>query len=272
MASGGVTHGSPFPRTYRRQRGLPVRSRTADCHGRVDSASGATRRCTPYDRAVLLDDQGFVQLTEGYVARREPASLLDAWRRGPTLADVRAGRAVPRNPPDDGTDAGTMTAAVLTRLRAGVDCAVLGPPGSGKSTVCKRVACEWFDAGRGPVLYRESGSGATFDDPAALARESARAEGHLLVVVEDAVQPDAQAVFDLLDRVGDAEDVTLLVDGEFSFVGNIVGRYAELQELVALVERGEVDLHTSQYELEEVNHVAEQLGNREIDGRAVIVP
>ena len=66
--------------------------------------------------------------------------------------------------------------------------------------------------------------------------------------------------------------MTLLVDGEFSFVGNIVGRYAELQELVALVERGEVDLHTSQYELEEVNHVAEQLGNREIDGRAVIVP
>jgi hypothetical protein len=30
-----------------------------------------------------------------------------------------------------------------------------------------------------------------------------------------------------------------LVDGEFSYVGNIAGRFAELQELVALVEQGE---------------------------------
>jgi len=63
-----------------------------------------------------------------------------------------------------------------------------------------------------------------------------------------------------------------LVNGEFSFVGNIVGRYAELQELVALVKQGEVDLHTSRYDLEAVNTVAEELEHREIDGRAVITP
>jgi D-arabinose 1-dehydrogenase-like Zn-dependent alcohol dehydrogenase len=63
-----------------------------------------------------------------------------------------------------------------------------------------------------------------------------------------------------------------LVDGEFSFVGNIVGRFAELQELVALVDQGEVDLHTSRYDLDEVNTVAERLEHREIDGRAVITP
>jgi D-arabinose 1-dehydrogenase-like Zn-dependent alcohol dehydrogenase len=62
------------------------------------------------------------------------------------------------------------------------------------------------------------------------------------------------------------------VDGEFSFVGNIVGRFAELQELVALVDQGEVDLHTSRYDLDEVNTVAERLEHREIDGRAVITP
>ena len=61
-----------------------------------------------------------------------------------------------------------------------------------------------------------------------------------------------------------------LVNGEFSFVGNIVGRYAELQELVALVEQGDVDLHTSRYDLDEVNTVAEMLEHGEIDGRAVI--
>jgi NAD+-dependent secondary alcohol dehydrogenase Adh1 len=68
------------------------------------------------------------------------------------------------------------------------------------------------------------------------------------------------------------EPAQALVNGEFSFVGNIVGRYAELQELVALVERGAVNLHTTQYDLEQVNEVAERLEHREIDGRAVITP
>jgi len=68
------------------------------------------------------------------------------------------------------------------------------------------------------------------------------------------------------------EPAQALVNGEFSFVGNIVGRYAELQELVALVEQGDVDLHTSRYDLNEVNTVAEKLEHREIDGRAVITP
>ena len=68
------------------------------------------------------------------------------------------------------------------------------------------------------------------------------------------------------------EPAQALVNGEFSFVGNIVGRYAELQELVALVDQGEVELHTSRYDLEQVNEVAEKLEHREIDGRAVITP
>jgi propanol-preferring alcohol dehydrogenase len=68
------------------------------------------------------------------------------------------------------------------------------------------------------------------------------------------------------------EPAQALVDGEFAYQGNIVGRYTELQELVALVERGEVDLYTSRYDLEQVNEVAEKLEHREIDGRAVIMP
>jgi len=63
-----------------------------------------------------------------------------------------------------------------------------------------------------------------------------------------------------------------LVSGEFSFVGNIVGRFAELQELVALVERGDVELHTTRYDLGEINGVAERLEHGEIEGRAVITP
>jgi D-arabinose 1-dehydrogenase-like Zn-dependent alcohol dehydrogenase len=68
------------------------------------------------------------------------------------------------------------------------------------------------------------------------------------------------------------EPAQALVDGEFSFRGTLVGRYAELQELVALVERGDVALHTSRYGLDEVNTVAERLERGEIDGRAVVTP
>ncbi len=68
------------------------------------------------------------------------------------------------------------------------------------------------------------------------------------------------------------EPAQAFVAGEFTFRGTLVGQYSELQELVALVDRGDVDLHTSRYGLEEINEVAEQLENREIEGRAVITP
>jgi propanol-preferring alcohol dehydrogenase len=68
------------------------------------------------------------------------------------------------------------------------------------------------------------------------------------------------------------EPAQALVDGEFSFRGTLVGRYPELQELIALVEQGDVGLHTSRYDLDEINTVAERLERGEIDGRAVITP
>jgi propanol-preferring alcohol dehydrogenase/NAD+-dependent secondary alcohol dehydrogenase Adh1 len=68
------------------------------------------------------------------------------------------------------------------------------------------------------------------------------------------------------------EPAQALVFGEFSFRGTLVGQYTELQELVALVDRGDVTLHTERYELGDVNTVAERLEHGEIDGRAVITP
>ncbi|MEF8977975.1 MAG: NAD(P)-dependent alcohol dehydrogenase [Haloarculaceae archaeon] len=68
------------------------------------------------------------------------------------------------------------------------------------------------------------------------------------------------------------EPAQAFVAGEFTYRGTLVGQYTELQELVALVEHGDVDLHTTRYDLEEINTVAEKLEHREIDGRAVITP
>ncbi len=68
------------------------------------------------------------------------------------------------------------------------------------------------------------------------------------------------------------EPCQALVNGEFSFRGTLVGRYAELQELVSLVDRGDVELHTERHDLEEINAVAERLEHGEIEGRAVVLP
>jgi D-arabinose 1-dehydrogenase-like Zn-dependent alcohol dehydrogenase len=63
-----------------------------------------------------------------------------------------------------------------------------------------------------------------------------------------------------------------LVNGDFSYQGTLVGNYTELQELVALVERGDVDLRTSRHELDEINDIAAKLERGDIEGRAVITP
>ena len=68
------------------------------------------------------------------------------------------------------------------------------------------------------------------------------------------------------------EPAQTLVDAEMAYRGTLVGRYTELQELVALVERGDVELRTSRYGLDEINDVAQRLEHGEIDGRAVITP
>jgi len=184
-----------------------------------DTSVTTARTDTPYRRALDFAAEGFVELSKAYFARRDPAPPLEAWRRGVRLVDARAGRAVERTVPAEdgaGEDRGTLAEDLVARARSGTDTVVLGPPGSGKSTVCKRVACEWFDRGYGRVLYRESGAGPRFERPDAVARWLGRTDGHALVIVEDAVRPEARAVFEVLDSVRDAEGVMVLVDARES--------------------------------------------------------
>ncbi|WP_049971502.1 NAD(P)-dependent alcohol dehydrogenase [Haladaptatus cibarius] len=68
------------------------------------------------------------------------------------------------------------------------------------------------------------------------------------------------------------EPAQALVNGDFDYRGTLVGTYPELQELMALVARGDVELRTSRYDLAEINDVAEKLEHGEIEGRAVITP
>jgi NAD+-dependent secondary alcohol dehydrogenase Adh1 len=63
-----------------------------------------------------------------------------------------------------------------------------------------------------------------------------------------------------------------LVVGEQSIVGNLVGSWIDLWELVQLHAAGRVRLVTEAHPLESVNEVLERLRDGDITGRAVLVP
>ncbi len=63
-----------------------------------------------------------------------------------------------------------------------------------------------------------------------------------------------------------------LVDQEKTIVGNLVGTYAELVELMELVADGHIKLHLSYYPLAQINQALRDLRDGRVQGRAVIVP
>jgi NAD+-dependent secondary alcohol dehydrogenase Adh1 len=63
-----------------------------------------------------------------------------------------------------------------------------------------------------------------------------------------------------------------LVVNEHATLGNLVGTWPDLWEVLQLHSRGRVTLRTSTYPLERVNQVLEELRAGEITGRAVLVP
>ena len=55
-------------------------------------------------------------------------------------------------------------------------------------------------------------------------------------------------------------------------MGNLVGTYPELVELMALADRGRVNLSTREYRLSQANEALKDLHHGAVKGRAVLVP
>ena len=63
-----------------------------------------------------------------------------------------------------------------------------------------------------------------------------------------------------------------IISAEISFVGNLVGSYNDLAELMTLEAEGKVKLHTSTYPLAAANDAMDDLDQGRLHGRGILIP
>jgi NAD+-dependent secondary alcohol dehydrogenase Adh1 len=120
-------------------------------------------------------------------------------------------------------------------------------------------------------------------------------QSHIDQVQELTDGKGAQAIIDFVGEKGAVEDgVAMIEDGgfyyvigygqnidiptidvisrEISFIGNLVGTYVDLQDLMTLTAQGKVTLHTSTYPLDAINDAMADLDNGRLQGRGILIP
>ncbi|MCT2586955.1 NAD(P)-dependent alcohol dehydrogenase [Actinophytocola gossypii] len=63
-----------------------------------------------------------------------------------------------------------------------------------------------------------------------------------------------------------------IISSEINVIGNLVGSYNDLDELMTLAARGKVSLHTTTYPLDAVDEAMDDLDNGRLTGRGILVP
>jgi NAD+-dependent secondary alcohol dehydrogenase Adh1 len=63
-----------------------------------------------------------------------------------------------------------------------------------------------------------------------------------------------------------------IISREISFIGNLVGTYVDLEDLMTLTAQGKVALHTSTYPLDAINDAMHDLDQGRLQGRGILIP
>lgn len=63
-----------------------------------------------------------------------------------------------------------------------------------------------------------------------------------------------------------------IISAEINYIGNLVGSYNDLCDLMELARRGAVTLHTQKYALDDFQTAIDDLDNGRVRGRAILVP
>lgn len=76
--------------------------------------------------------------------------------------------------------------------------------------------------------------------------------------------------------VGYGENINVptidIISTEINFIGNLVGSYNDLNELMTLAAQGKVTLHTTTYRLDEFQQALDDLDAGRVRGRAILIP
>jgi NAD+-dependent secondary alcohol dehydrogenase Adh1 len=92
--------------------------------------------------------------------------------------------------------------------------------------------------------------------------------------IEDGIAMVKDGGFYYVIGYGENIDIPTIdvISREISFIGNLVGTYVDLQDLMTLTAQGKVTLHTSVYPLDAIGDAMADLDNGRLQGRGILVP
>ena len=192
---------------------------------------------------------------------------------------------------DAGLTAYHAAAKAARKLRAGDRCVMIGAGGLGHIGIQVLKALSPADlivVDRNPdalTLAREIGADITIvADGTEVQQVLDLTGGHGAEVVIDFVGEGGSTAkgLDMTRRAGDyhvvgyGENVDIatidIISTERNIIGNLVGSYNDLVELMALAARGKVTLHTATYALDDFQQAIDDLDAGKVRGRAILVP
>ncbi len=92
--------------------------------------------------------------------------------------------------------------------------------------------------------------------------------------IQDGIEMVQDGGFYYVIGYGENIDIPTIdvISREISFIGNLVGTYNDLRELMTLTAQGKVSLHTTTYPLEAINDAMADLDGGRLQGRGILVP
>ncbi len=92
--------------------------------------------------------------------------------------------------------------------------------------------------------------------------------------IEDGIAMVRDGGFYYVIGYGENIDIPTIdvISREISFIGNLVGTYADLAELMTLTAQGKVTLHTTTYPLDAINDAMADLDGGRLQGRGILIP
>jgi NAD+-dependent secondary alcohol dehydrogenase Adh1 len=92
--------------------------------------------------------------------------------------------------------------------------------------------------------------------------------------IQDGIEMVRDGGFYYVIGYGENIDIPTIdvISREISFIGNLVGTYNDLQELMTLTAQGKVSLHTTTYPLDAINDAMADLDGGRLQGRGILVP